>query len=138
MNNEYEHEYITANTLENWKRIVDAIFCGDCEIKRTIAKYDKDSNCSFTVVWDKADRVEAGREYRRKKPQPKKIKKLVPRTPEDFWPLIGKWWGKHKENKTNRFLILNANVLSDQEDWEIAPLGTEEWQPMMKEVEVEE
>lgn len=86
-----------------------------------------------------ATKLGLGLKYRLKpgcKLPPKKTKKLVPRTPEEFWPLIGRWWCRHK--KDNFRSIIQSDRLSCQDEWEIAPLGTEEWQPMMKEIEVEE
>ena len=69
---------------------------------------------------------------------PKKTKKLVNREQKDFWPLIGRYWARDKKGK--RFLIQNDNwvhAVDSQENWEIAPLGTEDWKPMQKEIEVE-
>ena len=133
-----EYEYMTANTLEAWRTIVDAIFSGDCEIKRSVVKPEGTRGITVSVVWDRATHIENGREYRWKKPAPPKVKKLVDRTAEGFWPLIGRYWARDKKGK--RFLIQNDNwvhAVDHQENWQIAPLGTEDWQPMQKEIEVE-
>ena len=136
---ECEYEYLTANTREQWNKIVNAIFFGDCEIKRTLAKYDNRGIVSFSVCWDPADRVEAGREYRHKKPKPKNVKKLVNRTQEDFWPLIGRYWARDKDGRRYIMACDHWNNAADsQANWQIAPLGSEEWQPMQKEIEVDE
>lgn len=132
---EYEYEYFTANTREQWHKIVDAIFCGDCEIQRTIAKYDNGGIVSFSVCWDPADRVDVGREYRRKKPAPKKAKKLVDRTEEEIIPLIGRYIVRKK--KDGLYFLVTSNQIFGQEDMEIAPIGSEEWEPMQKEIEVD-
>jgi hypothetical protein len=82
-------------------------------------------------------RLKDGFEYRIKPGHTlplKKVKKLVDRTPEDFWPLIGKWWCRHKDHLGRRFLI-QADNLQAQEGYEIAPLGNEDWEPMQKTVE---
>jgi hypothetical protein len=131
-----EYEHMTANTLESWRTIVDAIFRGDCEMRRDLFRY-KDGELEGPVVWDRASCVENGREYRWKKPAQPKVKKLVDRTPEEFWPMIGKWWYRYKDKKTrNRYLINDSDFLF-QENKEIALLGSEDWQPMQKEIEVE-
>ena len=132
-----EYEYMTANTLEAWRTIVDAIFRGDCEIKRSVVKPEGTRGIAVSVVWDRATHIENGREYRWKKPAPPKVKQLVDRTAEDFWPLIGRYWAKDSAGR--RYLILNDtwHSCAIQECWQIAPLGTEEWQPMQKEIEVE-
>jgi hypothetical protein len=68
---------------------------------------------------------------------PKKTKKLVNREREDFWPLIGRYWAKDSAGR--RYLTIDDtwHYRSIQEGWQIAPLGTEDWQPMQKEIEVE-
>lgn len=127
---EDEHETLCADSMENFKTIVEWMFTCGTQVKSELDEEYSHFNVSF---------LERGRTYRRKKPQPKKVKKLVPRTAEEFWPLIGRWWARNKDGE--RYLILNANWSDDpQEHYEIAPLGTEEWQPMMvfKEVEGEE
>lgn len=182
---EDEYETLCADSVENFKTIVEWMFSCGTQVKSDIDEWYSHSNVSF---------LEIGRTYRRKKPQtdvlltdpgeisrrilagavecmqgtvwihatvhdtnfiatklelgakyrlkpgcklpPKKTKKLVPRTPEEFWPLIGRWWCRHK--KDNFRSIIQSDRLSCQDEWEIAPLGSEEWQPMMKEVEVEE
>lgn len=88
-----------------------------------------------------ATKLELGAKYRLKpgcKLLPKKTKKLVPRTAEEFWPLIGKWWFRHKNGEPRRLITSSDFSKATQEYWEIAPLGSEEWRPMMKEVEGEE
>ncbi len=129
-----EYEYMTANTREAWHTIVDAIFRGDCEIKRSFVRPDKDGKFAISVVWDRASHIENDREYRWKKPAPPKVKKLVDRTPEEFWPMIGIWWIRHK-NTGHRGLLIKDHY-ADQDGIEIAPPGGE-WQPMQKEIEVE-
>jgi hypothetical protein len=189
-----EYEHMTANTLEAWHTVVDAIFRGDCEIKRTAASPEGLRGFSLSVVWDRATHIENGREYRWKKPAqdvfltdaediargiaagvvegrthridwiqpiafpctiadaqkmldggtiyrikpgcslPPKAKKLVDRLPEDFWPLIGIWWIRHK-NTGHRGLMIKDHY-ADQTGIEIAPPGGE-WRPMQKEIEVE-
>ncbi len=130
------YEYTTANTREAWRTIVDAIHRGDCEIKRSLVRPEKDGKFAISIVWDRATHIENGREYRWKTPAPPKVKKLVDRTPEEFWPLIGKWWAK---NSDGRYLILSDSIPHgyEQNQYHIAPLGTEDWQPMQKEIEVE-
>ena len=133
-----EYEYCKAGTHEEWRTIVDAIFRGDCEIKRTLVSPDKDGKLAVSVVWDRATHVENGREYRWKNPAPPKVKKLVDRTPEEFWPLIGRYWARDSSGR--RHLILNDTWhATTQSAWQIAPLGTEEWTSMQvqKEIEVE-
>jgi hypothetical protein len=132
-----EYEYLTANTLEAWRTIVDAIFRGDCEIKRSVVKPEGTRGIAVSVVWDRATHIENGREYRWKKPAPPKVKKLVDRTAEDFWPLIGRHWAKDSAGR--RYLILNDtwHSCAIQECWQIAPLGSEDFLPMQKEIEVE-
>jgi hypothetical protein len=81
--------------------------------------------------------LERGYEYRIKPGcvlPPKKVKKLVDRTAEDFWPLIGIWWIRHK-NTGHRGLMIKDHY-PDQSGIEIAPPGGT-WQPMQKEIEVE-
>jgi hypothetical protein len=133
-----EYQYMTANILEAWHIIVDAIFSGDCEIKRNAGKYNKAGEFEISIVWDRATHIENGREYRWKKPAPPKVKKLVDRTAEDFWPLIGRYWSRDSSGR--RHLILNDTWhATTQSAWQIAPLGTEEWTSMQvqKELEVE-
>jgi hypothetical protein len=126
-----EYEHMTANTREAWRTIVDAIFRGDCEIKRSVVKPEGIRGIAVSVVWDRATHIENGREYRWKKPAPPKVKKLVDRTPEEFWPLIGRYWAKDSAGR--RYLILNDtwHSCAIQEGWQIAPIGTEDWEPMM-------
>jgi hypothetical protein len=139
-----EYEYVTANTREEWRTIVDAIFRGDCEIKRSVVMRnpDKDGKFAISVVWDRATQIENhilnGREYRWRKLALPKVKKLVNREQKDFWPLIGRYWAKDSAGR--RFLILDDTWHGSaiQECWQIAPLGTEEWQPLQKEIEVDE
>ncbi len=132
-----EYEYMTANTREAWHTIVDAIFRVGCEIKCTLTKCTELCVFEFSTGWARADRVENGREYRWKKPSPPKVKKLVNREQEDFWPLIGRYWAKDSADR--RYLILDDawHSCAIQDCWQIAPLGTEDWQPMQKEIEVE-
>jgi len=133
-----EYEYLTANTLEAWRTIVDAISRGDFEIKRSLVRSEKDGRFAVSVVWDLATHIENGREYRWKKPAPPKVKKLVDRAAEDFWPLIGKWWYRYKgETTRNRYLIFASDFRS-QDIKEMAPRGSESWRPMQKEIEVDE
>jgi len=129
-----EYEYMTANTREAWHTIVDAIFRVGCEIKCTLTKCTELCVFEFSTGWARADRVENGREYRWKKRVPPKIKKLVDRTPEEFWPMIGIWWIRHK-NTGHRGLLIKDHY-ADQAGIEIAPPGGE-WKPMQKEIEVE-
>jgi hypothetical protein len=68
---------------------------------------------------------------------PKKTKKLVDRTPEEFWPFIGTWWYRYTDKKTRNRYLINDSDFPFQENKEIAILGTEDWQPMQKEIEVE-
>jgi hypothetical protein len=133
-----EYECMTANTLETWHTIVDAIFRGDCEIKRSVASLDLDKDGKFAiyVVWDRAAHVLNGREYRWKKPAPPKVKKLVDRTPEDMLLLIGKYVMRFTSREGGTRLILSNDVPSFQNEREIAPIGTEDWKPMQKEIEV--
>jgi hypothetical protein len=128
-----EYEYMTASTRESWRTIVDAIFRGDCEIKRSVVKSEGTRGIAVSVVWDLATHIENGREYRWKKPAPPKAKRLVDRLPEDLWPLIGIWWIRHK-NTGHRGLMIKDHY-ADQTGIEIAPPGGE-WRPMQKEIEV--
>jgi hypothetical protein len=189
-----EYQYLTANTLEAWRTIVDAIFRGDCEIKCTLTKCTGFCGFEFSTGWARADRVENGREYRWKKPSqdvlltdpeeisqgtyvgaidvrvhddapwqssfilttqqaqnelnirhsfrvtpgktlpPKKTKKLIDRTAEELIPLIGYIARKKRDGL---YFMITSNQVFDQENMEIAPLGSEDWQPMRKEIEVE-
>ena len=181
-----EYEYMTASTRESWRTIVDAIFRGDCEIKRTAASPEGPKGFSLSVVWDRATHIENGREYRWKKsaqdvlltdedeiargilsgvvqfrvknPQtdwmtaffsdhvntnlergyeyrikpgcvlpPEKIKKLVDRTAEELIPLIGYIARKKRDGL---YFMITSNQVFDQENMEIAPLGSDDWQPM--------
>ncbi len=131
-----EYEYMTANTREAWHTIVDAIFRGDCEIKRSFVRPDKDGKFAISVVWDRASHIENDREYRWKKPAPPKVKKLVDRTPEDMLLLIGKYVMRFTSREGGTRLILSNDVPSFQNEREIAPIGTEDWKPMQKEIEV--
>jgi hypothetical protein len=132
-----EYEYCKAGTHEEWRTIVDAIFRGDCEIKRSVVKSEGTRGIAVSVVWDRATHIENGREYRWKKPAPPKVKKLVDRTPEEFWPLIGRFWWRRKDQFNQQRLLITDSYFRKQEDFEIALLGSEEWQPMQKEIEVE-
>jgi hypothetical protein len=121
-----EDEYLTADSAENCHKILDWSFSPGVEIKVGSEWYDH------------FDGVRRGCKYRRKNQAPPKVKKLVDREQEDFWPLIGRYWARDKKGK--RFLIQNdnwAHAVDSQENWQIAPLGTEDWQPMQKEIEVE-
>jgi hypothetical protein len=122
-----EYEYMTAITLESWRTIVDAIFRGDCEIKCTLTKCTGLFGFEFSTGWARADRVENGREYRWKKPAPPKVKKLVDRTAEELIPLIGHIARKKRDGL---YFMITSNQVFDQENMEIAPLGSEDWQPM--------
>lgn len=132
-----EYEHMTANTLEAWRTIADAIFRGDCEIKRSVVKPEGTRGIAVSIVWDRATHIENGREYRWKKLAPPKVKKLVDREQEDFWPLIGRYWAKDSAGR--RYMIVDDTLhyRAIQEGWQIAPLGTEDFLPMQKEVEVE-
>jgi hypothetical protein len=125
---EDQYETLTSDSEENCKTILCWFFQGPVEV-RTIGGN-----------WIKPQAVGVGFVYRRKKPAPKKIKKLVDRTREDFWPLIGRYWAMDPQ-VGKRFLIHYDGLVNDiclQKDWQIAPLGTEDWEPMQKEIEVEE
>ena len=188
-----EYEYCKAGTHEEWSAIVDAIFRGDCEIKRSVVKPEGTRGLAVSVVWDRATHIENGREYRWKKPAqdvlltdvediargllagvvewtrsdidcfwivpcngtendierhlksgsfrikpghtlpPKKTKKLVDRTAEELTPLIGYIARKKRDGL---YFMITSNQVFDQENMEIAPLGSEDWQPMRKEIEV--
>ena len=65
---------------------------------------------------------------------PKKIKKLVDRTAEELIPLIGYIARKKRDGL---YFMITSNQVFDQENMEIASFGSEEWQPMQKEIEVE-
>ncbi len=129
-----EYEYMTANTREAWRTIADAIFRGDCEIKRSLVRPEKDGKFAISIVWDQATHIENGREYRWKKPAPPKTKKLVDRTAEEIIPLIGYVARKKRDGL---YFMITSNQVFDQENMEIAPFGSEEWKPMQKEIEVE-
>jgi hypothetical protein len=90
----------------------------------------------ISVVWDRATHIESGREYRWKNPAPPKAKILVDRTPDEFWPLIGKWWLRTMNGADRRYL-LTSDWVTSQSTHEIAPLGTEDWEPMQKEIKVD-
>jgi hypothetical protein len=123
---EYEWEYLTADTAENCKTIGEWVFNHQAEVMQRSLSGTGTGHWIFTIA------LVVGKEYRRKKPAPPKVKKLVNREQEDFWPLIGRYWARDKKGK--RFLIQNDNwvhAVDFQENWQIAPLGTEEWQPMM-------
>ena len=126
---EDEYESICADSAENCKIIIDWIFDGHAFAKSVVTE----GFSSDPVSW-----LEKGRVYGRKKHSAKPIKKLVNRKKEDFWPLIGKWWLRNKDGEPRILMTSDDWSHCTQENWEIAPLGTEEWQPMMKEVEVEE
>jgi hypothetical protein len=131
-----EYEYCKAGTHEEWCTIVDAIFRGDCEIKRTLVRVIPDKGkFACSVVWDRATHIENGREYRWKKPAPPKVKKLVDRTAEELTPLIGYIARKKRDGL---YFMITSNQVFDQENMEIAPLGSEDFLPMQKEIEVEE
>jgi len=122
-----EYEHMTANTQEAWRTIVDAIFRGDCEIKRNAGKYNKAGEFEVSIVWDRATHIEHNREYRWKKPAPPKVKKLVDRTAEELIPLIGHIARKKRDGL---YFMITSNQVFDQENMEIAPLGSDDWQPM--------
>jgi hypothetical protein len=65
----------------------------------------------------------------------KKVKKLVDRTAEELIPLIG-YIARKKRDWL--YFMITSNHVFDQENMEFAPLGTEDWQPMQKEIEVDE
>jgi hypothetical protein len=130
-----EYEYCKAGTHEEWRTIVDAIFRCDCEIKRSVVKPEGTRGIAVSVVWDRATHIENGREYRWKKPAPPKVKKLVDRTAEELTPLIGYIARKKRDGL---YFMITSNQVFDQENMEITPLGSEDWQPMRKEIEVEE
>jgi hypothetical protein len=139
---ENEYEYLTADTAENCKTLVDWVFAGECEIRTT--SISREFGHKFlSVVWISADTVVRNREYRRKKPAAdvlplKKVKKLIDRNQEDFWPLIGQYWARNKDGRRYIIACDHWNHAADsQANWEIAPLGTEEWGPMQKTVEVD-
>jgi hypothetical protein len=129
-----EYEYMTANTQEAWRAIVDAIFRGDCEMKRTLIKCTGFCGFESSTGWAPADRVENGREYRWKKPAPPKVKKLVDRTAEELTPLIGYIARKKRDGL---YFMITSNQVFDQENMEIAPFGSGDFLPMQKEIEVE-
>jgi hypothetical protein len=129
---EDEWEYLTADSAENCKAIVDWMFSGCVQIF-----------APANGMWWDCDDLELQQKYRRKKPAddvlpPKKVKKLVDRTHEDFWPLIGRYWSRNKDGR--RYIIACDhwnNAADSQANWQIAPLGSEEWGPMQKTVEVD-
>ena len=129
-----EYEYCKAGTHEEWSTIVDAIFRGDCEIKRSVVKPEGTRGLAVSVVWDRATHIENGREYRWKKPAPPKVKKLVDRTAEELIPLIGRIARKKRDGL---YFMITSNQVFDQENMEIAPLGSDDFLPMQKEIEVE-
>lgn len=125
--------------LTDPKEIARGILVGVVEcMPGTIWLHATDHDTNFI-----ATKLELGAKYRLKpgyKLPPKKTKKLVPRTLEEFWPLIGKWWLRNKDGEPRILITSDDWSHCTQENWEIAPLGSEEWEPMMvlKEVEGEE
>ncbi len=106
-----EYEYLTANTLEAWRTIVDAISRGDFEIKRSLVRSEKDGRFAVSVVWDLATHIENGREYRWKKSSPLDI---------------------GSDPGGSEALRLGGNPTGT-----IPPKKLEDRQPMQKEIEVE-
>jgi hypothetical protein len=128
---EDQYETLTADSAENCKTIVGWLFSGTVDFFAPgISDVWKESAGKSLVI---------GWEYRRKKPAPKKTKKLVDRTREEFLQLVGRYWAKNKR-VGERYIIQSDNwfhTIKPQEHWQIAPLWTEEWEPMQKEIEVE-
>ena len=122
-----EYEYLTADSADNYKIIAEWIFAREAEVGQF---------CRDELVFCETIALVLGRVYRRKKPAPPKVKKLVDRAPEDFWPLIGKWWLRVMNGPDRRYL-LTSDWVTSQSAREMAPLGTEDWQPIQKEIEVE-
>ena len=120
-----KYEYLTADSADNCHKILDWSFSPGVEIK-------------INGEWaDHFDGVRRGYRYRRKNQSPPKVKKLVNREQKDFWPLIGRYWAKDSDGR--RYLIFNDtwHSCAIQECWQIAPLGSEDFLPMQKEIEVE-
>jgi hypothetical protein len=96
--------------------------------------------CAFGEEWIRSN-LKEDIQYRIKPGHtlpPKKVKKLVDRKQEDFWPLIGRYWARNKDGR--RYIIACDhwnNAADSQANWQIAPLGSEEWGPMQKSVEVD-
>ncbi len=78
-----------------------------------------------------------GNLYARKNPNyKKKVKKMVDLTPEEITPMIGKYIFVNKSSPG--VWLITSNNFGNQEGLYIAPIGTTDWQPMQKEIEVEE
>lgn len=134
---EDEYEYLTADTAENCKKIVDWVFAGECE-KKTTSISRAFGYHVLSVVWISADRVIRNSEYRRKKPAapPKKFKKLVDRTREDFRELLGIAFWRSKSSEAPEMLVTSA-IAHVQDQYEISLDRGKTWGPMQKTVEVD-
>jgi hypothetical protein len=121
-----EHEYLTADNAKNCKIIAEWIFAREAEVGQF---------CLSELVFCETIALVLGKVYRRKKPAHPKVKKLVDRTAEELIPLIGYIARKKRDGL---YFMITSNQVFDQENMEIAPLGSEDFLPMQKEIEVEE
>jgi hypothetical protein len=117
--------------LTNPEEILRGIQAGVVErLNTNVAEWGKPPASTLEEV---SSSVNSGCIYRLKpgcQLPPKKV--LRDRRPEEFWPLLGKWWGRYTHTKNDRFIISDSSWYV-QHNKEIAPLGTEDWQPMMVE-----
>jgi hypothetical protein len=119
-----EYEYLTADSAENCKTIAEWIFAREAEVGQF---------CQSELVFCETIALVLGKAYRRRKPAPPKVKKLVDRTAEELIPLIGYIARKKRDGL---YFMITSNQVFDQENMEIAPLGSDDFLPMQKEIEV--
>ena len=128
-NTQDEYEKRCANTLENFTEIAKWVMDGTA-----LVPYHDGPNENYRGT----GAIILGNLYARKNPsfKPKKmVKKMVDLTKEELTLMIG----KYIFTEDNKYVyIVGSNVFHYQDKIRIAPIGTTDWRPMQKEIEVEE
>lgn len=124
---EDEYEYLVSDSAENCKTIVEWMFSGV-----EIHEFQPANG-----MWLDTAIIEKGTKYRRKKPAPpKKVTKLVDRTPEELANFIGVAFFRNNARK-DIFKLLIVNLFANQEQYEISLDRGKTWCPMQKTVEID-